>query len=106
MFPSETPDCVGMMWRQPMGVVGCISPWNAALLLALRAVVFPLACGNTVVLKTSEASSVVGGVMLAQLFADAGFPAGVFRADSPGDGDGPGKIPVGENRLRWKQCVI
>ena len=102
MFPSETPDCVGMMWRQPMGVVGCISPWNAALLLALLAVVFPLACGNTVVLKTSEASSVVGGVMLAQLFADAGFPAGVFNlvTTGPGRSGEVGDVLTSDKRVR------
>lgn len=37
---------------------------------------------------------------------DDGFSPGIPRTDSSGDGDGPGKIPVGENRLRWKQCVI
>lgn len=91
IFPSETPGCVGMVWRQPVGVVGCISPWNAAMLLALRAVSFPLAYGNTVVLKTSEASSVAGGVLLAEVFEEAGFPKGVFNLVTNGPG-GSGKI--------------
>jgi aldehyde dehydrogenase (NAD+) len=74
IFPAELPGSMGMTWRQPVGVVGCISPWNAALLLALRAIVFPIAYGNTAVLKTSEASSVAGGVIVAQLFEEAGSP--------------------------------
>ena len=102
MYPSEVPDCVGMMWRQPLGVVGCISPWNAALLLALRAVVFPLACGNTVVFKTSEASSVVGGVMVAKLFEDAGFPPGVVNlvTNGPGRSREVGDVLTSDPRVR------
>ena len=101
MFPSEDPDCVDMMWRQPLGVVGCISPWNAALLLALRAVVFPLACGNTVVFKTSEASSVVG-CMVTKLFEDAGFPKGVFNfvTNGPGGSGTIGKVLTDDRRVR------
>ncbi len=102
MFPAESPDCVNMMWRQPMGVVGCISPWNAALLLGLRAIAFPLACGNTVVFKTSEASSVVGGVMIAQAMEEAGFPAGVFNlvTNGPGRSGEIGDVLTGDDRVR------
>jgi len=102
IFPSDDPDCVNMMWRQPMGVIGCISPWNAALLLALRAIVFPLACGDTVVMKTSEASSVVGGIMIAKLFEDAGFPKGVLNlvTNGPGRSREVGDVLTNDKRVR------
>jgi acyl-CoA reductase-like NAD-dependent aldehyde dehydrogenase len=102
IFPSELPDCTSMMWRQPVGVVGCISPWNAAMLLALRAVTFPLAYGNTVVLKTSEASSIVGGIMLAEVFEEAGFPKGVFNlvTNGPGGSAAIGDVFTSDKRVR------
>jgi len=102
MFPAESPDTVNMMWRQPMGVIGCIAPWNAAMLLGLRAISFPLACGNTVVYKTSEASSVVGGVMIAQVMEEAGFPAGVFNlvTNGPGRSTEIGDVLTSDDRVR------
>lgn len=102
IFPSEDSDCVSMAWRQPVGVVGCISPWNSAMNLALRAVSFPLAYGNTVVLKTSEASAVSGGVMIAQVFEEAGFPKGVFNmiTTAPGGSDAVGDVFTSDPRVR------
>ncbi len=78
IMPSETGK-VNMLVRQPLGVVGVISPWNFPLLLSLRGIVFALAVGNTVVLKPSEESPVSGGLMIAKLFEEAGLPAGVFN---------------------------
>ena len=102
IFPADIPDSTSMMWRQPVGVVGCISPWNAAMLLALRAVSFPIAYGNTVVLKTSEASSIAGGIMLAEVFAEAGFPAGVFNVvtNGPGGSQAIGDVFTSDPRVR------
>lgn len=102
IFPSELPDCTSMMWRQPVGVVGCISPWNAAMLLALRAISFPIAYGNTVVLKTSEASSVAGGIMLAEVFEEAGFPKGVLNVvtNGPGGSSAIGDVLTSDQRVR------
>ncbi len=101
IFPSESPDTVNMMWRQPMGVVGCISPWNAALLLGMRAIVFPLAYGNTVVFKTSADSSVVG-VMITQVMEEAGFPAGVINlvTNGPGRSGEIGDVLTSDDRVR------
>lgn len=102
IIPSDLPGQTGMVWRQPVGVVGSISPWNAALLLALRAVVFPIAYGNTVVLKTSEASSVAGGVVIAQIFEEAGFPAGVLNlvTTGPGRSSQVGDVLTSDKRVR------
>ena len=73
--------------RKPVGVVGAIAPWNAALILSARSIAAPLALGNTVVLKPSELSPVVGGLIWGEIFAEAGLPAGVLNivTHAPGD---------------------
>jgi acyl-CoA reductase-like NAD-dependent aldehyde dehydrogenase len=70
---------INLLVRQPLGVVVVISPWNFPLLLSLRAVVFAMAVGNTVVLKPSSESPVSGGLMIAQFFEEAGLPPGVLN---------------------------
>jgi len=70
---------VSMVVRQPLGVVAVISPWNFPLLLSARGLAFALAVGNTVVLKPSEETPVSGGVLIAELFAEAELPPGVFN---------------------------
>jgi len=70
---------VSMVVRQPLGVVSVISPWNFPLLLSARGLAVALAVGNTVVLKPSEETPVSGGLMIAELFEEAGLPAGVFN---------------------------
>jgi aldehyde dehydrogenase (NAD+) len=70
---------VSMVIRQPLGVVSVISPWNFPLLLSSRGLAFALAVGNTVVLKPSEETPVSGGLLIAELFAEAELPAGVFN---------------------------
>lgn len=54
VIPSNRPGVTAMGIRQPVGVVLGIAPWNAPVVLAVRAIAMPLACGNTVVLKASE----------------------------------------------------
>jgi acyl-CoA reductase-like NAD-dependent aldehyde dehydrogenase len=53
-IPSNVPGCVAMSVRKACGVVLGIAPWNAPVILGVRALAMPLACGNTVVLKASE----------------------------------------------------
>lgn len=53
-IPSNVPGCFAMSIRKPCGVVVGIAPWNAPVILGVRALAVPLACGNTVVLKASE----------------------------------------------------
>ncbi len=79
VVPADLPGAFYMGIRQPVGVVGGLAPWNAPLILSLRAVAAPLACGNTVVLKPSEESPIAGGLIYAEIFEEAGFPAGVFN---------------------------
>ena len=79
IYPSHVPGKINRIVRKAAGVVGAISPWNFPLFLSFRAYAYAIALGNTAVLKPSEDSPLVGGLMLAQLFEDAGFPPGVFN---------------------------
>jgi acyl-CoA reductase-like NAD-dependent aldehyde dehydrogenase len=65
--------------RRPLGVVASFTPWNGANVLSWRAVISPLAAGNTVVVKPSELAPVSAGLMLAEIAEEAGFPAGVIN---------------------------
>jgi gamma-glutamyl-gamma-aminobutyraldehyde dehydrogenase len=71
-------DAIHMVLREPLGVVGCISPWNYPLLMATWKIAPALAAGNTVVLKPAEQSP-MSCLRLAELFMEAGGPAGVFN---------------------------
>jgi benzaldehyde dehydrogenase (NAD) len=64
--------------RVPVGVVGVIAPFNAPLILSIRAVAPALALGNAVVLKPDPRTAVCGGVALARVFEEAGLPAGLL----------------------------
>ncbi|KAG0134696.1 Aldehyde/histidinol dehydrogenase [Tuber indicum] len=64
--------------KEPYGVVLAIAPWNAPMILALRAVLYPIAAGNTVILKSSEFSPKTH-FLLASFFKEAGFPPGVLN---------------------------
>jgi len=89
IIPSDT-GAFAMGLRRPVGVVGAIAPWNAALILSARSITAPLVLGNTVVLKPSELSPYVGGLLWGEVFAEAGLPPGVLNivAHAPG-GAGP-----------------
>ena len=65
--------------RRPLGVVASFTPWNGANVLSWRAVISPVAAGNTVVVKPSEFAPISAGVMLAEVAEEAGFPAGVIN---------------------------
>ncbi|PWW62309.1 CoA-acylating methylmalonate-semialdehyde dehydrogenase [Actinokineospora spheciospongiae] len=64
--------------RQPLGVVGVISPFNFPAMVPLWFVPNAVACGNAVVLKPSEKDP-SAAVFIAELFAEAGLPAGVLN---------------------------
>lgn len=77
---------ISLCRRQPLGVIGVIAPFNFPLYLAMRAVAPALAVGNAVVLKPDPRTSISGGVIIAQLLAEAGLPEGVLHV-LPGGGD-------------------
>jgi acyl-CoA reductase-like NAD-dependent aldehyde dehydrogenase len=78
VVPSDVPGSLAMAIRQPVGVVLGIAPWNAPVILGVRAIAVPLACGNTVILKASEVCPathrLIGAVM-----NEAGLGAGVVN---------------------------
>jgi acyl-CoA reductase-like NAD-dependent aldehyde dehydrogenase len=59
--------------RRPLGVVASFTPWNGANVLSWRAVISPVAAGNTVVVKPSEFAPVSAGIMLAEVAEETGF---------------------------------
>jgi acyl-CoA reductase-like NAD-dependent aldehyde dehydrogenase len=65
--------------RRPLGVVASFTPWNGANVLSWRAVLSPVAAGNTVVVKPSELAPISAGLILAQIAEEAGFPEGVIN---------------------------
>ena len=71
-------DSMHLVIREPLGVVGCISPWNYPLLMATWKIAPALAAGNTVVLKPAEQAP-MSCLLLAELFSRAGGPDGVFN---------------------------
>jgi acyl-CoA reductase-like NAD-dependent aldehyde dehydrogenase len=81
VIPSDKPGLMSMALRQPAGVCLGIAPWNAPVILGVRAVAMPLACGNTVVLKSSELCPgthwLIGSVL-----RDAGVPAGASTSSA------------------------
>src|SRR6202521_4779918 len=68
--------------RRPLGVVASFTPWNGANVLSWRAVISPVAAGNTVVVKPSEFAPISAGLMLAEVAEEAGFPKGVINVVS------------------------
>jgi len=65
--------------RYPMGVISVISPWNMPGILTARGFAFPMAAGNTIVLKPSEDTPYAGGLFFAEVLEEAGIPKGVFN---------------------------
>ena len=86
VIPSDVPGSLAMAVRQPAGVVLGMAPWNAPVILGVRAICVPLACGNTVVMKGSENCPHTHQLII-EAFQDAGFPPGVvnYVTNAPAD---------------------
>ncbi len=78
VIPSDVPGSLAMAYRQPAGVVFGIAPWNAPIILGVRAVAMPLACGNTVVLKSSEVCPATH-LLIGTVLHEAGLGDGVIN---------------------------
>jgi acyl-CoA reductase-like NAD-dependent aldehyde dehydrogenase len=78
LIPSDKPGCLAMAVREPAGVVLGIAPWNAPIILGVRAIAMPLACGNTVILKASEQCPGTHSLII-EAFVEAGFGDGVVN---------------------------
>jgi benzaldehyde dehydrogenase (NAD) len=78
VIPSDKPGCIAMALREPVGAILGIAPWNAPIILGVRAIAVPLACGNTVILKASEQCPRTHALIV-EAFVEAGFPEGVVN---------------------------
>ena len=86
VIPSDKPGCMAMALKEPVGVILGIAPWNAPIILGVRAIAVPLACGNSVILKASEICPRTHELIV-EAFNSAGFPDGVVNivTNAPGD---------------------
>ena len=67
------------IYREPMGVIAVISPWNFPLHLTQRSIAPALALGNAVVLKPASDTPITGGLLFAKIFEEAGLPKGLLN---------------------------
>ena len=79
IIPADHKDSFYMALRQPAGVVGCFGPFNVPYILSSRSFALPVAYGNTAVLKPSEEAPLTGGLLIAEIFEEAGLPPGVLN---------------------------
>lgn len=98
VIPAQTSGSLQFSLRQPLGVIGLITPWNFPLAIPLWKAAPALAVGNTVVLKPAEASSWVAA-LLAETAQAAGLPSGVFNVVL-GKGSTLGPALIGHEAVR------
>ena len=88
IIPANKPGTLSMGYRQPVGVLVGMAPWNAPIILGVRCFAMPLACGNTVVMKASEKCPglhrLIGDCMI-----DGGLPKGVLNIITHAAEDAP-----------------
>lgn len=86
VIPSDKPGCMALALREPVGAILGIAPWNAPIILGVRAIAVPLACGNSVILKASEICPRTHSLIV-EAFGQAGFPEGTVNivTNAPSD---------------------
>lgn len=87
-LPTDKPGALSMTVRQPVGVVLSIVPWNGPVVLAARAIAYPIAFGNTVVFRASETSPRTH-MLVAEACVEAGLPPGVLNLITNAPQDAP-----------------
>lgn len=78
IIPANKPGTLAMAQRKPLGVCLGIAPWNAPIILGVRAVAMAIACGNTIILKASELCPATH-LQIGEALRDAGIPDGVMN---------------------------
>jgi aldehyde dehydrogenase (NAD+) len=97
IVPSPVDDKENRLYREPVGVVGVISPFNFPFFLGMKCVAPALAAGNGVVLKPHEDTPITGGTLFGEIFEAAGLPAGLLNVvitEIPAIGDAFVEHPV------------
>ncbi|MFD7711196.1 aldehyde dehydrogenase family protein [Streptomyces sp. NPDC059786] len=87
VLSAQEAGALGLAVREPLGVVAAFAPWNAPVILGVRAVAAPLAAGNTVVVKPSEDAPIACALLVADLLREAGLPDGVLNVVTNARGD-------------------
>ncbi|MQY21805.1 aldehyde dehydrogenase family protein [Nocardia macrotermitis] len=102
VLTTQQPGILGLAVRQPVGVVAAFAPWNAPIILGIRALAAPLAAGNTVVLKPSEFAPLASGLFLADVLREAGLPDGVLNVITNDPADAPviAETLIADDRVR------
>jgi len=79
ILPSPIDEKENRLYREPVGVVGVLSPFNFPFFLSMKSVAPALGAGNGVVLKPHEDAPITGGTLLGEIFEAAGLPAGLLN---------------------------
>jgi vanillin dehydrogenase len=79
ILPSPIDEKENRLYREPVGVVGVISPFNFPFFLGIKSVAPAIAAGNGVVLKPHEHTPIVGGTLIGEIFEAAGVPKGLLN---------------------------
>ncbi|MFC4112889.1 aldehyde dehydrogenase family protein [Nonomuraea zeae] len=102
VLAAQEEGALGLAVREPVGVVAAFSPWNAPLILGVRAVAAALAAGNTVVMKPSEDAPIACGLFVADVLAEAGLPDGALNVvtNDPADAAQIAEALIADPRVR------
>ncbi|MFG2193867.1 aldehyde dehydrogenase family protein [Streptomyces sp. NPDC048639] len=102
MLSAQEEGALGLAVREPVGVVAAFSPWNAPVILGVRAVAAALAAGNTVVMKPSEDAPLACGLFVADVLREAGLPDGVLNVvtNDPSDAARVAEALIADPRVR------
>jgi acyl-CoA reductase-like NAD-dependent aldehyde dehydrogenase len=87
-IPTDKPGALSMTVRQPVGVILSFVPWNGPVVLAARAIAYPIVCGNAVVFRASETSPRTH-MLVAEALVEAGLPPGVLNVLTNAPDDAP-----------------
>lgn len=92
-------DCTG---REQAGVVVSFVPWNGSMVYCARAIAVTLAVGNTVLIRPSADAPVTSGIIIADVLAEAGLPAGVVNVVTNDHADAPATVEalIADPRVR------
>lgn len=96
-FPNDRPERLSIVMREPLGVVGVISPFNSPVALLTKMLAFPLAAGNAIVIKPSEWTSLTA-LELTRFFVEAEALSGLVNVVT-GLGDEAGRALVEHPRV-------
>ena len=101
IIPTDMPGKTSFAYRQPAGVCLAIAPWNAPVILGVRSIAIALACGNTVVLKSSELCPATHR-LIGEVLQEAGFPDGVINivSNAPADASAMMEMLIGHPVIR------